>query len=77
MKRTINVKLVWDDGVWCSEVDEKDFCVTLESGSLDALVERVKIAIQDIFEVDFKYTGDIEFLFQAERADTMKSRIIA
>ena len=77
MKKIIKVKLVWDDGVWCSEVDDKDFCVTLESGSLDALVERVKIAVQDILEVDFKYSGDIEFLFQAERADTIKSRIIA
>ena len=77
MKKIINVKLVWDDGVWCSEVDEKDFCVTLESGSLDALIERVKIAVQDILEVDFKYFGDIEFIFQAERADTMKSRVIA
>ena len=64
MKKTIKVKLVWDDGVWRSEVDDKDFCVTLESGSLDALVERAKIAVQDILEVDFKFIGDIEFLFQ-------------
>jgi hypothetical protein len=77
MKKTIKVKLVWDNSVWCSEVDEKDFCVTLESGSMDALIERVKIAVQDILEVDFKYTGDIEFLFYAERADIIKTRTVA
>ena len=77
MKKIVKAKLVWDDGVWCSEIDDDDFSVTLESGSLDALIERVKIAVQDILEVDYKYTGEIEFLFLAERADTLKSRIIA
>ena len=68
------VKLIWDDGIWYSEAVDEEFGLTLESGSFDALVERVKIAVQDILEVDFKYTGDIQFVFQAERIESMKSR---
>jgi hypothetical protein len=68
------VKLIWDDGIWRSEAEDESFGVTLESGSLDALIERVKIAVQDILEVDFKYTGDIRFLFQAERVDELVSQ---
>ena len=75
MKRC-TVKLIWDDGIWYSEVVDEEFCVTLEHGSFDALIERVKIAVQDILEVDFKYTGDIQFLFQTERMDNMKSKAV-
>ena len=72
--KVCTVKLLWEEGVWHTEVVDEDFCVTLESGSLDALIERVKIAIQEILEVDFKHTGDIQFNFQAERMDSVKSR---
>jgi hypothetical protein len=67
------IKMVWEEDVWHSEAVDEDFCITLESESLDTLIERVKIAVQDILEVDFNYTGDIQFLFQAERIDNMKS----
>ena len=67
------VKLIWEEGVWRSETADNDFCVVLESGSMDALIERVKIAVLDILETDFKYTGDIQFIFQAERVDNIKS----
>jgi len=77
MKKMNKLKLTWDDGIWYSETIDAEFNVTLESGSLYALVERVKTAIYDILEVDFKHIGDIEFLFCAERSDNIKSRIIA
>ena len=68
------IKLFWDEGTWHTEAVDEDFCLVLESGSLDALIERAKIAIQDILEQDFEYTGDIQFHFLAERVDNMKSR---
>ncbi|MCL2096042.1 MAG: DUF1902 domain-containing protein [Oscillospiraceae bacterium] len=77
MKKTVRIRINWEDGVWQSEVLEKEFSVVLESGSLDALIERVKTVVQEILETDLKYTGDIEFLFQAERTDSMKARVIA
>ena len=66
------VRLIWAEGVWHSEVIDEEFCVTLEHDSFDALIERVKIAVQDILEIDFGYTGDIQFLFQTERTDNMR-----
>ena len=76
MKKEIKVKLIWDEGVWHSEIVDEKFCVTLEHGSFDALIERVKIAVQDILEIDFKYTGDIQFLFQTERVDNMMAKAV-
>ena len=70
------VKLIWDEGIWHSEVVDEEFCVTLEHSSFDALIDRVKIAVQDILEVDFKYTGDIQFLFQTERMDNLRSKAV-
>ena len=75
MKR-FKVKLIWEEGVWHSESFDEDFNVTLEHSSFDTLIERVKIAVQDILEIDFKYTGDIQFLFQTERIDNMRSRAV-
>ena len=74
--RKCTIKLFWDEDMWHSEAVDEDFGLTLESGSLDALVERVKIAVQEILEIDFKYSGDIQFLFQAERIDNMRSRVV-
>jgi len=71
--RQCKVKLIWEDGIWRSAAVDEEFAVTLESGSLDALIERVKIAVQDILEMDFNYTGDIKFLFQAKRVDALKA----
>ena len=68
-------KLLWDDGVWCSEVfteTGKNVRLTLESGSFDALVERVKAALPEMLELNFGYKGDIKVVFEAERYDDIK-----
>ena len=77
MKKIIEVNINWEEGIWQSEIVNEEFSAVLESGSLDALVERVKTVVQEVLEVDFQYSGDIEFLFRAERTDSMKARGIA
>ena len=72
--KTYKFKLIWEEDVWHSESINEDFDITLESDSFDTLVERLKIAVQDILEVDFNYDGDIQFVFQAERVDSLKSK---
>jgi len=46
------------DKMWIASCDELK--VTLEEGSFDALVVRMKVAIQDIAEVELGHKGDIE-----------------
>ena len=77
MKKIIEVKINWEEEIWQAETVNEEFSAVLESSSLDALIERVKTVVLEVLEVDFKYTGDIKFLFQAERIDNMKSRVIA
>jgi len=55
------------DKIWIASCDE--LRITLEEGSFDALVVRMKVAIQDIAEVELGYKGDIKLLI------TMKNRI--
>ena len=72
---TCVIKMVWEDDIWCAESIDMEFDLVLESDSFDTLIERVKIAVKDILEVDFKYTGDIQFVFQAERMDNVKGLV--
>ena len=59
------VSLIWDNEAYVWLASSADVPgLALESGSLDALIERVKFAIPDL--LDLKNT-DIKINFQAER----------
>ncbi|MDR1704546.1 MAG: DUF1902 domain-containing protein [Clostridiales bacterium] len=59
------IKMIWDNGVWYTKpVGDLGFGLTLEHGSFDALVERVKIAVPEMYEECFGYKGDIEIAFE-------------
>ena len=57
----------YHDKVWIANCEE--LRLTLEEGSFDALIVRMKIAIQDIAQEELGYKGDIHLLI------TMKDRI--
>ena len=61
------IKLVWnnDEKFWYSESMNERFGLTLESDSLDVLIERVKVAVPDILEVA-GFAGDIDLSFEIE-----------
>ncbi len=50
-------------------MDER-FGLTLESGSLDVLIERVKMAVPEMFEL-IGYKGAIDLSFEIERTDRL------
>jgi len=62
----------WDDGVWVAESDD-ELGIVLESDSFDALVERVRIAVPEMLELNSGYKGDYQIHFEAERMVTMKA----
>ncbi|MCL2054498.1 MAG: DUF1902 domain-containing protein [Oscillospiraceae bacterium] len=68
-------KLLWDDGIWYSKVfteTGEDVRLTLESGSFDALVERVRTALPEMLKLNFDYIGDIQLIFEAIRNDNLR-----
>ena len=75
MKKEIHVKLFWDDEAlkWIAESVNEDLLLALESNSCEALMERVKIAVQDILEVDQNYKGKFILHFTAERMIEMQA----
>ena len=66
------VKLIWDDEtrLWSTEADDV-LKLVLESDSLDALVERVRIAAPEMLELNYGYKGQIKLKFETERIDTL------
>ena len=70
------VLLTWDDGIWFSTTKTdsgESVGVTLESGSFDALVERVKPAILEQLESNFNYIGEVELSYVTKRTDSLKA----
>ena len=66
------IKLIWSDEekFWYSESMDSRFGLTLESGSLDVLIERVKQAVPEMFEL-CGYTGEVNLSFEIERMDKL------
>jgi len=64
------VKLIWseEEKFWYSKSMSDEFGLTLESGSLDVLIERVRIAVPGLLEA-IGYFGDIDLSFEIERRD--------
>ena len=67
------VKFIWseEEKFWHSESTDERFGLTLESGSLDALIERVKMAVPEMYEL-IGYTGEIDLSFEIERTDRLE-----
>ena len=65
--RKCTIRMIWDNGIWYTKPKEDiGFGLTLESKSLDTLIERVRIAVPEMFEECCGYTGEIEIIFELE-----------
>ena len=66
------IKLIWseEEKFWHSESMDERFGLTLESGSLDVLIERVKIALPEMYEM-IGYKGVINLQFEIDRIDKL------
>ena len=58
--RQFNAVFEYIDKMWIASCEE--LRLTLEESSLDALIVRMKIAIQDIAEVELGHKGDIKVI---------------
>lgn len=65
--RQFKAVFTYSDKRWIASCDE--LRITLEEGSFDALVIRMKIAIQEIAEMELGHKGDIKLII------TMKDRV--
>jgi EAL domain-containing protein (putative c-di-GMP-specific phosphodiesterase class I) len=61
------ILLLWDDEAarWIAEND--DIPIALESDSLDVLIERVKIAVPELLELNRKNHVNVALNFKMER----------
>ena len=68
------IRIVWDDGIWVAE-SEDELGIVLESDSFDALVERVRVVVPEMLELNCNYTGDFQIQLEAERLVDMKAAV--
>jgi len=68
------VRMVWDNEAraWYTDADDP-LNLNLESGSFDALVERVRIAAPEMLELNCGYTGPVQIVFEVIRVDDLVS----
>ena len=66
------IKLIWspEEKFWYSKSMDDRFGLTLESGSLDVLIERIKMAVPGMFE-EIGYSGEVDLIFEIERTDKL------
>ena len=59
---------------WTAASDDQ-YGLVLESNSLEALMERVKIAMPDMLEFVCGYTGSVNLHFKAERVARLEAAV--
>ena len=69
------IKCTWhdDENIWVAQTSNEKFALTTDHVSFDALLERVKIAIEDIAEVELGYKGDIKLILDVVRTINMNT----
>jgi hypothetical protein len=73
--KQFNVMFKFVENIWIANCSELN--VTLSEGSFDALVIRMKVAIQDIAEVELGYKDDIRLVISVQdRVEDIKKSII-
>jgi len=67
------VRFTWydDEKIWLATSSSDSFAMTLDHGSFDALLERVKIALYDIAENDLGYRGEVKIKLEIDRTVSM------
>jgi hypothetical protein len=62
------IRLIWseEEQFWYSESLDNRFGMTLESNSLEVLIERVRIAVPDMLKY-IGYIGKVDLSFEIER----------
>lgn len=77
MEFTVNFKWYDDEKIWLATSSTDEFAMTLDHGSFDALLERVKVAMYDIAENDLGYKGEIKLKLEMDRVVNLDLRAIA
>ena len=73
------VKFTWydDENIWLATSSSDSFAMTLDHGSFDALLERVKTAMYDIAENDLGYKGEVKIKLEIDRTVSIDVEAIA
>ena len=72
------VKITWhdDENIWVAQSSNDRFALTTDHVSFDALLERVKVVIEDIAEVELGYSGEIKLVIDVDRTVWLNTALV-
>ena len=70
MKCSVKLVLSSESDSWYTVSDDVPG-LTLGADIFDTLVERVRIAVPELLELNLGYTGEIELFFEVERVEML------
>ena len=67
---TYRIKMIWDDeaAVWVATSDDVPG-LALESGSFDALVEKVRMAVPELLDLNGGSAPEVRLNYASQRSD--------
>jgi len=69
-----DVKLKWDSDIDRWYIDSSDIPgLWMESGSFDALVQKIRMTAPELIAFNCNYTGSIELSFNLDRIDMLEA----
>ena len=72
MLKRFNIVFEYVEKRWVASCSE--LRITLEEGSFDALVVRIKVAIQDIVQTELDYKDEVELVISmCDRTESIKA----
>ncbi|MCL2168451.1 MAG: DUF1902 domain-containing protein [Defluviitaleaceae bacterium] len=77
MEFIVNFKWYDDERIWLATSSSENFAMTLDHGSFDALLERVKMCIQDIAENELGFKGEVRLKLEVDRTVNFDVEAIA
>ena len=71
------VKCTWydDENIWVAQCSNDKFALKTYHASFDALLERVKIAFENIADVELGYKGNIKLILDVARTINLNTSL--
>ena len=72
------VKFTWheDENIWLANSSSDNHGLILDCNSFDGLLEKVKIVLTDIAEVDLKHEGEIKITLDVDYATVLNTSAV-
>ena len=72
------VKFTWhdDERIWLAQSSSNNHGLTVDSNSFDGLLEKVKMILTDVAEIDMNYQGEIKIILDVDHTVVLNTSAV-